>query len=67
MSERKYIDCREMPSEKGCSVTIAGTEEEVVTVASRHAIEEHGHEDTPELRLQIRSMLKTERVPVTRR
>lgn len=49
-----------MPSEKGCSLTIAGTEEEVVTVATRHAVMEHGHTDTPELRAEIKSMLKDE-------
>jgi predicted small metal-binding protein len=49
-----------MPSEKNCSLAISGTEEEVVKVASRHAVEEHGHEDTPELREQIRATLKNE-------
>jgi predicted small metal-binding protein len=46
-----------MPSEKNCSLTIAGTEEEVVAVAVRHAIEDHGHQDTPELREEIRKNL----------
>jgi Protein of unknown function (DUF1059) len=54
---RKMIDCRRIPSERNCSVTIAGTEEEVLTVATRHAIEEHGHADTPELREQLRRAL----------
>lgn len=57
---RKVADCRQFPSEKNCSVTIAGTEDEVLTVAVRHAIEEHGHENTPELREQIRGMLTDE-------
>jgi len=60
MAHRKVADCRLMPSEKNCSLTIAGTEEEVVTVATRHAVEEHGHADTPELREQVRGMLKDE-------
>jgi predicted small metal-binding protein len=59
-SGRKVADCRLMPSEKNCSLTIAGTEDEVMTVATRHAVQEHGHADTPELREQIRSMLKDE-------
>jgi predicted small metal-binding protein len=56
-SQRKMVDCRRMPSERNCSLTIAGTEEEVLTVAVRHAIEEHGHSDTPELREMIRQGL----------
>ena len=54
---RKMVDCRRMPSERNCSVTIAGTEEEVLTVAVRHAVEEHGHLNTPELREQIRQAI----------
>jgi predicted small metal-binding protein len=57
---RKVVDCRLFPSEKGCTLTIAGTEEEVLTVAVRHAVEEHGHENTPALRKEIRSLLKDE-------
>lgn len=57
---RKYADCRLFPSEKNCSLYIAGTEDEVLTVAVRHAVEEHGHEETPELREQIRRFLKDE-------
>jgi predicted small metal-binding protein len=41
-------------------LTIAGEEEEVVRAASEHAISVHKHEDTPELREQIRAMLKDE-------
>jgi hypothetical protein len=59
-TSRKMIDCRRMPSERNCSVTIAGTEEEVLTVAVRHAVEEHGHENTPELRDQLRLLLTDE-------
>src|SRR3989344_3667937 len=58
MANRKVADCRLMPSEKDCSVCISGTEEEVLTLATRHAISEHGHADTPELREQIKGMLK---------
>lgn len=57
---RKVADCRKFPSESACSLTIAGTEDEVLKVAARHACEEHGHEDTPELREQIRAMLTDE-------
>ena len=57
---RKVADCREMPSESGCSLTISGEEEEVVRAASEHAVSVHGHEDTPELREEVRGMLKDE-------
>lgn len=57
---RKVADCRLMPSEKNCSLTIAGTEEEVLAVAVRHAVEDHGHQDTPEMREEIRKGLTDE-------
>ena len=58
---RKVADCRQFPSEKNCTLTISGTEDEVLEVAVQHAVTAHGHENTPELRNQIRSMLKDER------
>jgi predicted small metal-binding protein len=57
---RKSIDCRDYPSEKNCSLKISGTEEEVLDAAMQHAVSAHGHEKTPELREQIKSMLKDE-------
>lgn len=57
---RKVADCRDMPSESGCTLTIAGEEDEVVRAAAEHAASVHGHTDTPELRGQIRGMLKDE-------
>lgn len=47
---RKMIDCRSVPSDIGCTLTIAGQEEEVLDAAVAHAVAKHGHEDTPELR-----------------
>jgi len=41
-------------------LAISGTEEEVLTVAVRHAVQEHGHKDTPELRQQLKGLLKDE-------
>ncbi len=58
---RKIADCREFPSDSKCSITIAGEEEEVVRVAAMHAADVHGHKDTPELRSELRKMLKDER------
>lgn len=57
---RKYIDCREMPSENNCDLTIAGSEEHLLEAAALHAVNAHKHEDTPELREQIRGALKDE-------
>ena len=59
-ASRKMIDCRRMPSERNCSITINGTEEEVLILAVRHAVEEHGHMDSPELREQLRGALVDE-------
>jgi predicted small metal-binding protein len=60
---RKVADCREFPSENNCSLTISGTEQEVLEAATQHAVSAHGHDNSPELREQIRGMLKDE-VPV---
>lgn len=57
---RKVADCREMPSESGCTLTIAGEEDEVVRAAAGHAVDVHGHVDGPELREQIRALLTVE-------
>jgi len=57
---RVYADCRAFPSEKNCSLYVAGTPEEVLDVAHAHAVTAHGHADTPALRDQLRSFLKDE-------
>jgi uncharacterized protein DUF1059 len=57
---RKSIDCRLYPSEKGCTLKISGTEEEVLEAASAHAIAAHGHADTPELRNELKALLTPE-------
>ena len=56
----KLMDGRRMPSESGCTLRIAGQEDEVLDAATAHAVSVHGHEDTPEFREQIRSFLKDE-------
>ena len=60
-SKRKIADCRLYPSEKNCSLTISGTEEEVLTAAVQHAVTSHGHKESPELREQIRGFPKDEK------
>jgi predicted small metal-binding protein len=52
---RRYIDCREVPSDSGCTVAIsADTEDELIEAAVQHAMAVHKHDDTPELRAMIR-------------
>ena len=60
---RFVADCRDYPSEKGCTLTIAGEEDEVLDAAVQHAVSAHGHEKTPELRDQLRQLLKPESPP----
>jgi predicted small metal-binding protein len=57
---RYYVDCREMPSESNCDLAMAGSEEHVLEAAAIHAVTAHQHEDTPELRDEIRKMMKEE-------
>ena len=55
---RKYIDCKQVPSEKNCTLAISGSEEEVLDLAVLHGIVVHGHTDPYELRKQLQSLLK---------
>jgi hypothetical protein len=57
---RAIADCRNVPSESGCTLTIAGEEPEVVEAAAQHAVAVHSHDHGPELREAIRSGLKPE-------
>ena len=65
---RKYIDCREFPSESKCSVAIsADSDKELLEVAMQHAAAVHGHQDTPETRSQLRKLIKDGYPPETAR
>ena len=55
---RVMADCRRFPSDSNCSLTIIGEEDEVIRAAAEHAASVHGHEDTPELREQMKGMLE---------
>ena len=55
---RRMADCRRFPSESNCSLVIIGDEDEVIRAAAEHAASVHGHEDTPEMREQIRDFLE---------
>lgn len=57
---RKFIDCREYPSEMNCSVAMsADSENELLEAAVQHAVAVHKHQDGPELRQQLRKLFKT--------
>lgn len=56
---RKYIDCREFPSESKCTIAIsADSEPELIDAAAQHAVQVHGHSDSPELRSQLREAVR---------
>lgn len=56
---RKYIDCREFPSESNCSIAIsADSEDELIDAAAQHAVKVHGHEDSPALREQLKQAVR---------
>lgn len=58
--ERKYIDCREYPSEMNCTLMMsADSEAELMEAAVQHAVSVHHERDTPELRDQLRKLFKT--------
>jgi hypothetical protein len=57
---RKIADCRRFESDNNCSLTIIGEEDEVIATAAQHAATVHGHQDTPELRAQLRELLELE-------
>jgi len=58
--ERKYIDCREYPSEMNCTLMMsADSEAELMEAAVQHAVSVHHERDTPELRDQLRMLFKT--------
>ena len=59
---RKYIDCRDYPSEKNCSLKLSGEEDEVLLAATEHAVSVHGYENSPKFREELKTMLKEENI-----
>lgn len=56
---RKYIDCRDYPSEMKCTVALsADSETELLEAAVQHAVAVHGHQDNQEFRQQLRLAIK---------
>jgi predicted small metal-binding protein len=67
MMTRKYIDCRDFPSDMHCSVAFAAdNEKELLEVAVQHSVAVHKEKDSPELRTQIRTMMKEGTPPLVR-
>lgn len=63
--DRVYIDCREFPSENGCTVAIcADNDVELLEVAVQHAVAVHGHQDSAELRQQIKALFRSGTAPL---
>ena len=62
---RKYIDCREVPSDMNCSVALsADSESELLEAAVQHAVAVHKHTDTPELRSELKKLFHDGTPPV---
>jgi predicted small metal-binding protein len=56
---RKFIDCREQPSDTNCTVALcADSVPELLEAAVQHAVTVHKHKDTPELRQMIKQGIK---------
>ena len=65
---RKYIDCREFPSESNCTLSlVADSETELLEAAAQHAVAVHGHEDSPQMRAELRKLFHDGTPPVERR
>jgi hypothetical protein len=55
-------NCGKFPSEKNCKLVIMAPEDQkadLIAAAARHAVDTHGHEDTPQLRKDLEGFLET--------
>ena len=52
MADRYRVDCRKYPSDKGCTVAISGSLDEVVELGWLHAKVHHDHKDEEETGLK---------------
>ncbi len=58
---RLFVDCRDYPSEKNCTIAIsADTRKELVDAAAQHAVAVHCHRDSPQLREELARMIKSQ-------
>ncbi|WP_244817005.1 DUF1059 domain-containing protein [Caballeronia sp. Lep1P3] len=64
---RKYIDCREVPSDMNCTVALAAdSEEELLEAAVQHAVSAHRHAESPELRAELKKFFHDGTPPIDR-
>ncbi|MCS0494136.1 DUF1059 domain-containing protein [Ancylobacter sp. MQZ15Z-1] len=55
---RMFIDCREVPSDRKCSVAIAAdNERELLDAVVQHAVAVHGAKDTSEFRGELKKAI----------
>jgi hypothetical protein len=55
-------NCGKFPSDKGCKLVIMAPEDQradLVEAAAAHAVRDHGHEDSPQLRKDLDGFLET--------
>ena len=58
---RMFIDCRKVPSDAKCTISIAADDrQELIEAAVQHAIAVHGHSDSQELREMISQAIEQE-------
>ena len=53
-------NCGKYPSEKNCQLVLMAPEsqrEDLIDAAVAHAVSDHGHQDSPELRVELGSFL----------
>ncbi len=54
------MDCRGKSEAQGCTLSISGTEQEVLDVAEYHVTTKHGFKQEPGIREKLRGYLKRE-------
>jgi len=67
MAQGKWLvaNCGEMPSDNNCKLVIMGPESQrgdLMEAAISHAVKNHGHADSPQLRKDINSTFKVVQV-----
>lgn len=56
---RIYIDCREFPSDIGCTLAMsADNEKELLDAAVAHGVAMHGHSDSKEFRDMLTKLFR---------
>lgn len=58
--KQEPVDCRLFLAEEPCDIAILG-KEKLLNIAVQHAVQDHGHRDTPALRKKLQPILREER------